>query len=151
MRSDLLNFRGWRLVVLIVLALALTACGGAASTEEESAPTEAEEPAAEEETVATEEEPVAEEEPAEAAEAAEESDAATEEEVAPETDQSETEAEAATEDENLLDPDSSTSQAAECVPVDIPENPLIAEVSEADWSLGPADAPLTVIEYGDFQ
>lgn len=53
--------------------------------------------------------------------------------------------------ENLLDPNVSRSNEVECVPVEIPENPLIAAVSNEDWSKGQADAPITVIEYGDFQ
>ena len=40
---------------------------------------------------------------------------------------------------------------AECQSVDIPDNPMLAMVTNADWVKGPADAPITLIEYGDFQ
>jgi hypothetical protein len=43
------------------------------------------------------------------------------------------------------------SAPASCEPVMIPENELIAAPTEDDWSIGPATAAITVIEYGDFQ
>ncbi len=34
---------------------------------------------------------------------------------------------------------------------DTKPNPAIAAVTDKDWSKGPANAPVTIIEYGDFQ
>jgi len=39
----------------------------------------------------------------------------------------------------------------ECVADPIPEDPNIPPVIASDWSKGPADAPIALIEYGDFQ
>ena len=41
--------------------------------------------------------------------------------------------------------------AVTCEVIPIPNNPLIAQVSDTDWIKGPVDAPITLIEYGDFQ
>jgi hypothetical protein len=45
------------------------------------------------------------------------------------------------------------SGPAECVvePIDFPTNPAIPEVTHDEVIHGPADAPITVIEYADFQ
>jgi hypothetical protein len=38
-----------------------------------------------------------------------------------------------------------------CEPVEIPVNSKIAAINDKDWVKGPAAAPVTLIEYGDFQ
>lgn len=43
------------------------------------------------------------------------------------------------------------SGPAVCEPVEVPENPFIAQVSDKDWVKGPENAAITLIEYGDFQ
>ncbi len=148
-------------VFLLVVSLVLAACGGAATPTGEEADTAAEpvseaDTTVEEETTATEAEPAAEEAEPEAmaeeetagAVETEESATAMEEEEAEATAEEETADQAA---ENLLDPNASVNQDVSCEPLEIPENTRIAAISQADWALGPEDAPLTVIEYGDFQ
>ena len=133
-------FTGW-LIGLVLISLSLAACGGGSTAESSEAPadTPLEESAAETapETEAT---PV---------ETANEEAGAETEAFAGETETDEV-AES-TEPGNLPQPDTVVSAAASCQSVDIPENPLIAAVTENDWARGPADAPITIIEYGDFQ
>ena len=131
-------------VGLFIAALALAACGGAAESE-------AEKPVGSNQAVAGSET----EETADTSEAEEADSEATEdqEEAAEEEPAAENSAEA--DEENLLSPDQSLPEQddtpAACHTVEIPENPLIAQVSDIDWAKGPAGAPVTVIEYGDFQ
>lgn len=107
---------------LLVAVLILAACGGAAAV-----PEVADDPASEADAAAPGEAEVAQE--AEATQAPEVVQAT--EEAAPAQEVS--------------------SPPASCEPVLIPENELVAALSEDDWSTGLATAAITVIEYGDFQ
>jgi hypothetical protein len=117
------------IVGLFSVSLALTACGGAVE-----APVT---PVATEETItqATEKQKVT----------------ATEkiatEEVATE------EVEATKENGSMPEQNLPTAASIEagCQTTEIPGNDLIAAVSDTDWAKGPANAPVTLIEYGDFQ
>lgn len=163
------------LTCLLFVSIALAACGGATeSVSEESttsgeaeevaqpAAVEEEEQAQESQESASAEEEVAVTEETEAASdeaAPEESEAASEEPAAEESVAEEAEA---TDNENLLAPgqELASSGPATCrtaTPANDPiaaalqPNELIAPISDSDWAKGPADAAITVIEYGDFQ
>lgn len=122
---------------LLVFALILTGCGGATDSTSNSA-----EPAANNQAEQAAEEPTTNEQT---------------EEVAV---QEEAEPEAELEPQAGESQQSTSSAVAECRTATPENDPLmallqpntaIAPVSEDDWSKGPADAPLTIIEYGDFQ
>jgi hypothetical protein len=113
---------------LLLVSLILTACGGAAESTSEAPDT----PVATEETIA---------------QATEEQKATATEKIATE------EVEATKESVSTPEQDSPTAASTEagCQSTDIPANDLIGAVSETDWAKGPANAPVTLIEYGDFQ
>jgi len=117
---------------MVVAALALAACGGGAADSETEPPADSNQAVAEAPTEAPPTEEAA-EQPADPTE----------------------EAAQAADDENLLDSSQSLPEQAAgpvtCEAINIPENMAIAEVTDEDWSRGPADAPVTMIEYGDFQ
>jgi hypothetical protein len=124
------------LVGLLLVGLTLAACGGSGETAPEAvtSPPAQEVRAAESADV----EEAAEAEQALAEEPAEDQEATA---IPEEESSEETEAQPAVVD----------SPPAECEAVDIPDNSSIAAVSDSEWAKGPADAPLTLIEYGDFQ
>jgi hypothetical protein len=128
------------LVGLLIVMLIAAACGSTAPPAAEQVA-----PAGSEDTAIAGTEEAATTEPAGEAEAPEEAatDEPTEEAVAVET------TEEVVESESPLD--SGTTGEAVCQPVEIPENNLVAAVSENDWAKGPANAPVTLVEYGDFQ
>jgi hypothetical protein len=120
---------------LFLAGLTLAACGGGVST-----------PAFEEATQAPQAEEAAEETPAEEPEEVVQVQQAEAEAESGEAESAPTDA---AQEESLSNPNNSPE--ATCQGVTIPENPRIAAVSEDDWARGPADAAITVIEYGDFQ
>ncbi len=158
MLNQYLSYRAlvvW-LVSLLLVSLTLVACGGTAEpvSEEPAPPAETEEAAdapAESADTTADEEVAEEEEQATATEEAAPTQAAATEEAAPTEEQAAAEETAPTEEaeENLSDAGPATEPT--CQAIDIPDNPLIAPVSDSDWSKGPADAPITIIEYSDFQ
>jgi nucleoid-associated protein YgaU len=111
------------LTLLLVAGLALAACGGAAESAQQTAATT--------ESAAATDTPTA--------EAQAQESAATEEPAA--------ESAAPTAEESPA----AQAAIASCQGIEIPDNTLIAAVSDSDWTKGPADAPVTLIEYGDFQ
>lgn len=127
---------------LLALSLILAACGGTPEPTMEPTPTEAPATAVDPATETTEPEPT----------------------TAPVEEQATEEATAETDGEAVA------IAQAECQPADPntdpiagivqslnqyfdanPINDAIAPVADTDWVKGPADAPITVIEYGDFQ
>jgi hypothetical protein len=112
------------IVGLFSVSLALTACGGAVE-----APVT---PVATEETIT---------------QATEKQKATATEEVATEEVEA-TKENGSTPEQNLP---TAASIEAGCQTTEIPGNDLIAAVSDTDWAKGPANAPVTLIEYGDFQ
>jgi hypothetical protein len=116
-----------------IVSLTLTACGSAAESTSEATVT----PVATKETIA---------------QATEEQKATATEKIATEEVATE-KAEATKETVPTSEQDLPTSASTEagCQAVEIPANGLIAAVSDTDWTKGPANAPVTLIEYGDFQ
>lgn len=136
------------LIGLFLVGLTLVACGGTTepASEEAAAPAKTEEVV----NAPADEEEVAESEAAATEEVAgEQETAATEETETDEAAGAGEETTAATSDENLLT--DTAEPAAVCQTVEVPDNELIAAASDTDWAKGPADAPVTLIEYGDFQ
>jgi len=127
---------------LLVAGLTLVACGGATPSEAEQQPDSTQSAADSQAEVA--EETQAQETGSENAEQQESGSA--EESV-------DNEEAASSNDENLSAPDQPLAEPAEaaCHTIDVPDNPLVAAVSNTEWVRGPEDAPITVIEYGDFQ
>ena len=154
------------IVALLVFGLILTACGGAVTpTAEAPAPTE--EPA--DAAPPVEDTPIVEEEP-EPTDTPEEEmvEEVPTEESSPETETSPTEVVAEAESEDEVSDKSGT--AAACLPADPNTDPIagailfldeyidagpvnegISPVTDADWAQGPADAAVTIVEFGDFQ
>ena len=141
------------MMALLIFGLILTACGGAATpTAEVPAPTEKSVDA----TSPAEDTPAAVEEP--------EPTDTPEEETTEESSPTESSAEIET------SPTDQEVTAAACLPADPNTDPLagailfldeyidadeinegIPAVTDADWAKGSADAPVTIIEFGDFQ
>ena len=132
------------LIGLLLAGLTLAACGSAAEPAAEEAPA----PAETEEAVGA---LVEADEAVEAEETAADEEAQPDQEAAEQVDQAEVQEETAGTgaDENLLA--DTAAGPAECQTIDVPDNQLIAAVADGEWSKGPEAAPVTLIEYGDFQ
>jgi ABC-type glycerol-3-phosphate transport system substrate-binding protein len=115
------------LITLLLIGLFLTGCGEQPTT----SPAESTEKTTPSETEKTKEE--------------------AKEETADEEAGAETEANQKTEVEATSEVTETEKLGASCMSVDIPENKAIALVTDSDWAKGPANAPVTMIEYGDFQ
>jgi len=160
MSSNISRRTAW-ILALLVFGLILTACGNTATPAVEAPP-----PTEESVTAAppAEDTPVMEEEA--------EPTNTPEEEVAEEepTAESAAEEEAATGAESESEEAKQEGMAAACVAADPNTDPIagailfldeyieseeatssIAPVTDADWAKGPADAAITIIEFGDFQ
>ncbi len=123
---------GWLIGLLFAGLLLLSACGGAA----EEAPEATEAPNQEEAAEVAADTPEPQEETQEDP---------TEEAVAETTDEIEPA------DSNEEEIASVPVESIVCEAVEIPENASISPISNEDWSKGPEDALVTVIEFGDFQ
>lgn len=116
---------GWVAALLLTAALALSACGGGETADTAPADAPAEQPA----------------------EAAEPTEAPTEE-AAPTEAPTE---EAAVEQPATAPEDEAVGALVGCEAIDIPDNETVPPVTADEWALGPEDAMLTLVEYGDFQ
>ena len=160
MSSNISRRTAW-ILALLIFGLILAACGNAATPTAEAPPPTEEAVAA---APPAEDTPVMEEEP--------EPTNTPEEKVAEEepTAESTAEEEAATGAESESEEAEQEGTTAACVAADPNTDPIagailfldeyieseaanssVAPVTDADWAKGPADAPLTIIEYGDFQ
>jgi hypothetical protein len=118
---------GAMLLVSLLTALALVACGGVAPPEPEAVAANTPTTVQQEEVTPTSEAPAT---------------------VEDEATESAATVEAETADSS---PAPTPSGPAVCEAIDIPDNDTLPAVSNTDWTRGPADAPITLVEYGDFQ